>query len=99
MTALRDAQYRLDLYLVIARVIQLIASSERWTRFEELSFGVLRSLSQRLLSLIEWVAAHTGKSPISLSEVQWNQFEDDILPSASFRFHCWDNYLWGHARD
>jgi hypothetical protein len=98
-TAVRDPQYRLHLDLVIARVIQLIARSERWTRFEELSFGILRPLSQRLLSLVEWVAARTGKAPISLSEAQWSQFEDDVLPYASSRFHSWDNYLWGRARD
>ena len=83
----------------MARVIQIIARGERWTRFELLAFGVLRPLSQKLLSLAEWVAEHSGQTPNSLSEAHWNQFEDDICGSFSPRFQSWDNHLWGHARD
>ena len=98
-SAVRDPQYRLHLDLTIARVIQVIASGERWKRFEELSFGVLRPLSQRLLGLVEWVAEHTGKSPLSLNEATWSKFEHDILRDTLPRFRSWDDHLWGHARD
>jgi hypothetical protein len=98
-TTVRDPRYRLHLDLSIARVIQIIARGERWNRFEELVFGVISPASQRLLSLVEWVAEHSGESPNSLNEKHWNQFEQFIFRHSSPDFHSWDNHLWGYSRD
>lgn len=98
-TVIRDPQYRLHIDLSLARVLQIIAKSERWTRFEELAFGILGPTSQRLLSLVEWVAAHCGQTANGLRETHWNQFESDFCPGESSCFQSWDNHLWGHARD
>lgn len=98
-TTMRDPYYRLHLDLSMARVIQIIARGERWKRFEELVFGVISPISQRLLGLVEWVAEHSGESANSLSEKHWNQFEQFIFRDSSPDFHSWDNHLWGYSRD
>lgn len=98
-TVIRDPQYRLHLDLALARVLQIIAKSERWTRFEELAFGVLSPISQRLLSLLEWVASQSGLPPNGLCDVHWDQFEFEVCGDASAHFKRFDDHLWGHARD
>lgn len=98
-TAIRDPLYRLHLDLALARVLQIIAKSERWTRFEDLAFGALSPLSQRLLSLLEWVADHSGHPANGLSDVHWDRFEVEVCGDAVARFRFLDNHLWGHARD
>ena len=98
-TAIRDPLYRLHLDLALARVLQIIAKSERWTQFEKLAFGELSPLSQRLLSLLEWVADHSGQPANGLSDVHWERFEVEIYGDSAARFRGLDNHLWGHARD
>ena len=96
-TVIRDPHYRLHLDISIARVLQIIASGGRWARFDELAFGVLRPLSQRLLHLLEW-AGEIGMQG-SLGEADWGQFERDVCRDAYPHFQLWDNDLWGFARD
>jgi hypothetical protein len=98
-TAIRDPKYRLHLDLALAKVLQIIARSERWGRFEELAFGVLKPLSQRLLALLEWVADHAGQPASALGDVHWQQFEAEICGDSASSFQRLDDQLWGHARD
>lgn len=98
-TAIRDPKYRLHLDLALANVLQIIARSERWGRFEQLAFGVLKPLSQRLMSLVEWVAELSGQSANSIGDVHWQQFKSEIFREAASSFQWLDDNLWGHARD
>jgi hypothetical protein len=97
-SVVRDPRYRLHLDMILARVVQVIAKGERWSRFEDLLFGSLEPLSQRLLALIEWASRHFNCTPAEIEEGQWVQFEDVLFGEQLAVFRAWDASLWGEAR-
>jgi hypothetical protein len=97
-TLIRDPLYRLHLDVILARIVQVIAKGERWARFEDLLFGSMEPLSQRLLSIIEWASRRSQCRAGELDETQWSQFEVSLFGAEMALYRSWDDFLWGEAR-
>ena len=94
-TAVLDPHYRFHLDVLVAEVLQTIASTARWNRFEELIFGPLLHFAPRFVQLLESAASTLRTSPADLSASSWQQLAEQVEGKDGGTFHAWDCELWG----
>jgi len=94
----RDPMYRFHLDLSLISVIHSVAAAERWQRLDELLFNSCRSIAPRLMQILEWEIARTGRAARQLTDADWKRTHESILKDEAAPFFKWDNQLWGECR-
>lgn len=94
-TAVRDPQYRFHLDVLLAQVLQAIGTAARWSRFEELLCGPLKSFAPRFVQLLHHATIETQTKPNDLSPSSWQRLTEQVEGGALATFHSWDCDLWG----
>lgn len=96
--AVRDPLYRLHLDLSLIFVIHAVAVTERWRRLDEILFGTCRVVAPRLMQLLEWQMARTGRAARDLTDADWRVAHESVVSDHGVTFAEWDNQLWGECR-
>jgi len=94
-TAVLDPCYRFHLDILVAEVLQTIATTARWGRFEELIFGPLVDFAPRFVQLLEHAASTFGLTPGDLSDTSWRELAEQTEGADRDTFAGWDRELWG----
>ena len=92
---IRDPQYRLHVDLCLCSVIHSVALAERWTRLEDLIFGVCKPAMPRVAQLSQWWSRTRLMSIRDLPGHEWEVATRGIADPA---FKGWDQFVWGENR-
>jgi hypothetical protein len=97
-TAIRDPLYRFHLDVLVSQVLQAVARSERWARFEELMSGPFLYFAPRFVQLLELASLVTGVDRRELTESSWAALAVQVERADAEVFTAWDGLLWGRVK-